>query len=112
MPITLAWKRSSVSIIYDIIEYQRSYPLAKNIVQFTPRDGWEPTYIDDKLLTHTKKEDEPETTLGDVPMCTECDSITECEIVRHALVFERTYSIAVAIVECPRFIPRVERKNI
>ena len=84
----------------------------KKIVQFTPRDGWEPTWIDDSLLTHTKDENKPETILGTVPMCTECSSITECEIVRHALVLERTYSIAVAVIECPRFIQSVERKSI
>jgi hypothetical protein len=86
--------------------------MTKKIIQYTPRNQWEPTWIQEDYLTHTKKDDEPETTLGTIPMCTECASFFECGIVRDALALERTYNIAIAILECPRFIQSTGRNNI
>ena len=86
--------------------------MSKKIIQYTPRDKWEPTWIEDRYLTHTKDEDQPETTLGEIPMCTECASIFECGIVRDALALERTHSIAIAILECPHFIQSTGRDNL
>jgi hypothetical protein len=86
--------------------------MPKKVVEYIPRDKFTPTCIESKYLVDKPKEGEPETTLGDLPICTECADLFTCGIVRDALALERTYSIAVAIIECPRFIQSTGRNNI